>query len=80
MMSARASKAIDKLAEKLIDVFHDEDVSEEIALQALTRVIAVIVCDQPDIPDKIKALVHNISVLMPVYREKFESRMRSMLQ
>jgi len=53
----------DKVAHKIINLFDKNDVDTEIALLAMTRVIATCFCDQDDVPEKIKKLVHNLVVL-----------------
>ena len=59
----------DDLARKIIDLFHQEAVPSEIALLAMTRVIASCLCDQDDVPEKIKKLVHNLVVMEEQCRE-----------
>jgi hypothetical protein len=63
MISERSMKEADKLAHKIIDLFQKDDVATEIALLAMTRVIATCLCDQDDVGEKIKKIIHNLVVM-----------------
>ena len=60
----------DRVAHQIIDLFQENDVPSEIALLAMTRVIATCLCDQDDVPEKIKKLVHNLVVMEEQCRER----------
>lgn len=59
----------DEIAHKIISLFEKNAVPSEIALLAMTRVIASCLCDQDDVPEKIKKLVHNLVVMEEQCRE-----------
>ena len=53
----------DEVAHKIINLFDKYEVPSEIALLAMTRVIATCMCDQDDVPEMIKKFVHNLVVM-----------------
>jgi hypothetical protein len=57
-----------ELAARIVELFDKGDVSTELAMQALTRVMAACLCDQEDILAKIKILVANLIVFERAYR------------
>lgn len=59
-----------KLAQKIIDLFAEEDVSEEVALHAMTQVIATVLVDQSDVEGKIVALLKNLAIWHQTFRDK----------
>jgi len=62
MISQKTNDAANAMALKIVNLFARKRVRAEVAMHAMTLVMASILCDQDDVPDKIKALVHNLAV------------------
>jgi len=70
MIAQELHSEADDLAKQLIDLFGEEDVSIEVAMQAMTRVIATCLCDQDDVLAKMKTMIANLIVLERAYRNE----------
>jgi hypothetical protein len=68
MISLEDHKEADELAVRIVQLFEHEDVPTEIAMQAMTRVMATCLCDQDDVLGKLKTMMANLIVLERAYR------------
>ena len=62
------------LAIRIVDLFDQDDVPTEVAVQALTRVLATCLSDQDDVLGKIKTLIANLIVLERTYRIEMQKQ------
>jgi hypothetical protein len=68
MITLELHNEADELALRIVRLFEDEDVPTELAMQAMTRVMATCLCDQDNVLANIKTLVANLIVLERTYR------------
>jgi hypothetical protein len=73
MISEEQHKEADELAIRIVKL-EEEDVPTEIAVQAMTRVVATCLSDQDDVLAKIKTLVANLIVLERAYRAEMQKQ------